>query len=97
MSSTASQVRKSKDLPKEIHDPISKHQVINIEVEGNKVLALIDPPTTGGNLMSTTYASVYNLPLIQMLEPIQVNLTLKGSKGVSTHYIRTKIKVGSHE
>ena len=97
MSSTASQVRKSKDLPKEIHDPISKHQVINIEVEGNKALVLIDPQTTGRNLMTMNYASVYNLLLIQMLEPIQVNLALKGSKGVSTHYVRTKIKIGSHK
>ena len=97
MSSAASQVKKSKDLLKEIHDPTSKHQVINIEVEGNKALALIDPQTTGGNLISTNYASVYNLPLIQTLEPIQVNLALKGSKGVSTHYVRMKIKIGSHE
>ena len=97
MSSAVSQVRKSKDLPKEIHDPTSKHQVINIEVEENKALALIDPQTTGGNLMSTNYASIYNLPLIQMSQPIQVDLVLKGSKGVSTHYVRTKIKVGSHE
>ena len=97
MSSAASQVRKSKELPKEIYDPTSKHQVINIEVEGNKALALIDPQTTGGNLMSTNYTSVYNLPLIQTLEPIQVNLALKGSKGVSTHYIRMKIKIGTHE
>ena len=97
MSSAASQVRKSKDLPKEIHDPTSKHQVINIEVEGNKALTLIDPQTTSGNLMSTNYASVYNLPLIQTSEPIQVNLALKGNKGVSTHYVRTKIKMGTHE
>ena len=74
-----------------------KHQVINIEVEGNKALALIDPQTTGRNLMSTNYALIYNLPLIQMSEPIQVNLALKESKGVSTHYVRTKIKVGSHK
>ena len=97
ISSAVSQVRKSKDFPKEIHDPTSKHQVINIEAEGNKVRALIDPQTTGRNLMSTNYASVYNLPQIQMSEPIQFNLALKGSKGVSTHYIKTRIKVGSHE
>ena len=97
MSSAVSQVKKSKELPKKIYDPTSKHQVINIEVEGNKALALIDPQTTGRNLMSTNYASVYNLPLIQTSEPIQVNLALKGSKGVSTHYVRTKIKIGSHE
>ena len=70
MSSAASQVRKSKDLLKEIHDPTSKYQVINIKVEGNKALALIDPQKTSGNLMSTNYASVYNLPLIQTSEPI---------------------------
>ena len=97
MTSAASQVRKSNDLPKEIHDPTSKHQVINIEIEGNKALALIDPQTTGGNLMSTNYASIYNLPLIQTSEPIQVNLALKGSKGISTQYVRMKIKIGSHE
>ena len=97
MSSTASQVRKSKDLPKEIHDPTSKHQLINIKVEGNKALALIDPQTTSRNLMSTNYTSVYNLSLIQMSESIQVNLALKGSKGISNHYVRTKIKIGSYE
>src|SRR5258705_8081208 len=97
ISSAASQVKKANNLPKEVHDPTSKHQVIDIEIEGNKALALIDPQTTGGNLMSNNYASTYNLPLIQMLEPIQVNLALKGSRGSSTHYINTKIRIGMHE
>ena len=70
MSSAASQVKKSKDLPKEIRDPTSRHQVINLEVEGNKARTLIDPETTSGNLMSMNYASVYNLPLIQTSDPI---------------------------
>src|SRR5258705_565825 len=97
ISSAASQVKKANNLPKEVHDPTSKHQVIDIEIEGNKALALIDPQTTGGNLMSNNYASTYNLPLIQMLEPIQVNLALKGSRGSSTHYVNTKIRIGTHE
>ena len=96
MSSAVSQVKKSKELLKKIYNPTLKHQVINIKVEENKALTLIDPQTTSGNLISTNYVSVYNLPLIQTLEPIQVNLALKGSKGVSTHYIRTKIKIGSY-
>src|SRR5258706_15215163 len=97
VSSAASQVKKANNLPKEVHDPTSKHQVIDIEIEGNKALALIDPQITEGNLMSNNYASTYNLPLIQMLEPIQVNLALKGSRGSSTHYISTKIRIGMHE
>ena len=47
--------------------------------------------------MSNNYTSTYNLPLIQMLEPIQVNLALKGSRGSSTHYVWTKIRIGTHE
>ena len=47
--------------------------------------------------MSNNYASIYNLPLIQMLDPIQVNLALKGSRGSSTYYVRIKIRIGTHE
>ena len=47
--------------------------------------------------MSNNYASTYNLPLIQMLEPLQVNLALKDSRGLSTHYVSTKIRIGMHE
>src|SRR5258705_2474237 len=97
ISSAASQVKKANKLTAEVYNPTSKHQVIDIEIAGYKALALIDPQTTGGNLMSNNYASTYNLPLIQMLEPIQVNLALKGSRGSSTHYVNTKIRIGTHE
>ena len=73
------------DQPKGLIDNSSNHMLINIKVDGHPARALIDQQTTGASLISTTFASTYNLPTVALTNEITVNLALQGSRGKSTH------------
>ena len=82
--------------PKGLLDARSKHMLIDVEVDGHPARALIDQQTTGASLISTTFASTYNLPTVILDEEITVNQALQGSRGKSTHYVKTTLKIGGH-
>ena len=70
--------------------------LINVEVDEHPARGLIDQQTTGASLISTTFASTYNLPTVILDEEITVNQALQGSRGKSTHYVKTTLKIGGH-
>ena len=84
-------------LPPELYDKNSKHMVIDVLINGNPARALVDQQTTRANLISTSYATTYNLPLVQFKEDLAIQLSLQGSRGKSTHYVKTKLTIGQHE
>ena len=84
------------DQPKGLIDNSSNHMLINIKVDGHPARALIDQQTTGASLISTTFASTYNLPTVALTNEITVNLALQGSRGKSTHYVRSTLEIGGH-
>ena len=50
--------------------------LIDVEVDGYPARALIDQQTTDASLISTTFASTYNLPTVILDEEITVNQAL---------------------
>ena len=84
------------DQPKGLIDNSSNHMLINIKVDKHLARALIDQQTTGASLISTTFASTYNLPTVALTNEITVNLALQGSRGKSTHYVRSTLEIGGH-
>ena len=84
------------DQPKGLIDNSSNHMLINIKVDGHPAQALIDPQTTGASLVSTTFASTYNLPTVPLTNEITINLALQGSRGKSTHSVRSILEIGRH-
>ena len=71
--------------------------VIDVLINGNLARALVDQQTTRANLISTSYATTYNLPLVQFKEDLAIQLSLQGSREKSTHYVKTKLTIGQHE
>ena len=71
--------------------------VIDVLINGNPARALVDQRTTRANLISTSYATSYNLPLVQFKEDLAIQLSLQGSRGKSTRYVKTKLTIGQHE
>ena len=80
----------------QILDRRSEHMVIDVKLDGHPVNALVDQQTTGASLMSSTYTSTYNLPIVELPEEVTVNLALQGSRGKSTHYVITNLDIGGH-
>ena len=70
--------------------------VIDVKLDGHPAKALVDQQTTGGSLISSTYTSTYNLPIVELPEDVTINLTLQGSRGNSTHYVIVNLDIGGH-
>ena len=70
--------------------------LIDVEVDRHPARALIDQQMTGASLISTTFASTYNLPTVILDEEITVNQALQVRRGKSTHYVKTTLKIGGH-
>ena len=89
----------TKDKEKELNqilDRISEHMVIDVKLDGHPAKALVDQQTIGASLISSTYTSTYNLPIIELPEGVTVNLGLQGSRGKSTHYVMANLDIGGH-
>ena len=98
IKSAAIEVRYEQEhLPPELYDKNSKHIVIDVLINGNPARALVDQQTTRANLISTSYATTYNLPLVQFEEDLAIRLSRQGSRGKSTYYVKTKLTIGQHE
>jgi len=93
----ATRIKIPKNQPNGLIDGTSKHMLINIKVDGHPARALIDQQTTGASLISTTFASTYNLPTVVLEEEITVSLALQGSRGKSTHYVKTTIDIEGYK
>ena len=70
--------------------------VIDFKLDGHPAKALVDQQTTGASLVSYTYTSTYNLPIVELPEDITVNLVLQASRGKSTHYVIANLDIGGH-
>ena len=70
--------------------------VIDVKLDGHPAKALVDQQTTGASLISSTYTSTYNLPIVELPEDVTVNLALQGSRGKSTHYVIANLDIGGH-
>ena len=70
--------------------------VIDVKLDGHPAKALVDQQTTGASLISSTYTSTYNLPIVELPEDVTVNFALQGSRGKSTHYIIANLDIGGH-
>ena len=70
--------------------------VIDVKLDRDPAKALIDQQTTGASLMSSTYTSTYNLPIVEFPKDVTVNLALQGSRGKSTHYVIINLDIGGH-
>ena len=55
--------------------------VIDSKLDGHPAKALVDQQTTAASLISSTYTSTYNLPIVELPEDATVNLALQGSRG----------------
>ena len=84
-------------LAPELYDKNLKHMVIDVLINGNPARALLDQQITRANLISMSYARTYNHPLVQCKEDLAIQLSLQGSRGKSTHYVKTKFTIGQHE
>ena len=88
-----------KDKERELNqilDKKSEHMVINVKWDGHPAKALVDQQTTGGSLISSTYTSTYNLPIVELPEDVSVNVALEGSRGKSTRYVIANLDIGGH-
>ena len=70
--------------------------VIDVKLDGHPAKALVDQQTTGASLISSTYTSIYNLPIIELPEDVNVNLALQGSRGKSTHFVIANLDIEGH-
>ena len=70
--------------------------VIDVKLDGHPAKALVDQQTTGASLISSTYTSTYNLPIVELPEDVTIDLTLEGSRGNSTHYVIANLDIGGH-
>ena len=70
--------------------------LIEVEVDGHPTRALIDPQMIEANLISTIFSSTYNLLTVMLDEEITGNQALQGSRGKSTHYVKTTLKIVGH-
>ncbi len=84
-------------LPSDLYDDSSKHMIINVEINCNPARALVDQQTTGSNLISNSYVTTHQRPTIQLKKEIAVHLALQGSRGKSTHYVKTNLGIGNHK
>ena len=67
---------KEKEL-NQILDRRSEHMVIDVKLNGRPTKALVDQQTMGASLISSTYTSTYNLPIVELPEDITFNLALQ--------------------
>jgi len=72
----ATRIKIPKNQPNGLIDGTSKHMLINIKVNGHPARALIDQQTTGASLISTTFASTYNILTVVLEEEITISLAL---------------------
>ena len=70
--------------------------VIDVKLDGHLAKALADQQTTGASLISSTYTSTYNLPIVELPKDVTVNLALQGSRGKSTHHVIANLDIGGH-
>ena len=70
--------------------------VINVKLEGHPAKALVDQQSTGASLISSTYTSTSNLPIVELPEDVTVNLALQGSRAKSTYYVIANLDIGGH-
>ena len=59
----------TKDKEKELNqilDRRSEHIVIDVKLDGHAAKALVDQQTTRASLISSTYTSTYNLPIVEL-------------------------------
>src|SRR4029077_12141892 len=96
MRSAATDIRTKGIDQDNILDKKSEHMVIEVKVNNIPARALVDQQTTGASLISTTYASMHNLPTIPLHDDVQVNLALQGSRGRSTHYVTVNLDIGGY-
>ena len=73
-----------------------KKKKIDVKLDGHPANALVDQQTTGASLISSTYISTYNLPIVELPKDVTVNLALQGSRGKSTHYVIANLDIGGH-
>ena len=74
----------------------SEHMVIDVKLNRHPAKALVDQQTRGASLISSTYTSTYNLPIVELPEDVTVNLALQGSRGKSTYYVIAYLNIGGH-
>ena len=86
---------KEKEL-NQILDRRSEHMVIDVKLDGHPAKALVDQQSTGASLISSTYTSTYNFPIVELPEDVTINLALQGSRGKSTHYSIANLDIGGH-
>ena len=70
----------TKDKEKELNQILnrrSEHMVIDVKLDGHPAKALVDQLTTGASLISSTYTSTYNLPIIELPEDVTDNFISK--------------------
>ena len=70
--------------------------VIDVKLDGHPAKVLVNQQTTGASLISSTYTSIYNLPIVELPEDVTVNLALQASRGKSTHYVIANLDIGGH-
>ena len=81
----------------EMKDTSSDHLLVATRINGHPAKTLVDHQTTGGDLISNKFCATHNLTLTPLPDPITVNLTIKGSKGVAHHYVIAEIDYNGHK
>jgi len=68
-------------------DSVKKHLLMTTKVNEHPVKTLVDQQTTGANLISSTFCTLYKIPLHKMNLPVTLQMTMKGSRSSLTHYV----------
>jgi len=68
-------------------DSVKEHLLVTTKVNDQIAKTLADQQTAGADLISSTFCTLYKIPLHKMNPPVTLQMTMKGSRGSLTHYV----------
>jgi len=72
-------------------DSVKEHLLVTTKVNEHIAKTLVDQQTAGADLISSTFCTLYKIPLHKINSLVTLQMTMKGSRGSLTHYVRLQL------
>jgi len=69
-------------------DATKEHLLVTTKINDQPAKTLVDQQTAGADLISSKFCTLHNLPLYPLKNSITLQMTMKGSKGSISQYIK---------